>query len=57
VKLVFDMEDVAGFCAGCKKNGLIFGVLHQADGYAFANARDPQGNAISVSSRGYRKQR
>lgn len=56
VKLVLDVKDVAGFCADCKKDGLLFSFLHQADGYVFANARDPAGNAISVSSRAYRKQ-
>jgi predicted enzyme related to lactoylglutathione lyase len=56
VKLVFDVEDVEAFCAGCKKAGLSFGALHKGDGYLFANARDPAGNPISVSSRAFRKQ-
>jgi predicted enzyme related to lactoylglutathione lyase len=55
VKLVFDVADVLAFCAACAKNGLEFGALHQADGYAFANARDPSKNPISVSSRAFRK--
>lgn len=41
VKLIFDVEDVEAFCRRCAENGLEFGVLHQADGYVFANAKDP----------------
>lgn len=55
VKLVFDVEDVEGFCARSKENGLVFSALHQGQGYVFANARDPARNSISVSSRAYRK--
>lgn len=54
VKLVFDVEDVPSFCEDRAKHGLVFGPLHQADGYIFANGRDPGGNPISVSSRAYR---
>lgn len=57
VKLVFDVEDVETFCTGIKKAGLSFGALHQGDGYVFANARDPDGNPLSVSSRAFRKVR
>jgi len=55
VKLVFDVEDVAAFSAKCAGAGLEFGPLHQADGYVFANAKDPSGNSISISSRAFRK--
>jgi predicted enzyme related to lactoylglutathione lyase len=55
VKLVFDVEDVSGFCEKSARNGLIFGAEHRADGYSYANAKDPCGNTISVSSRGFRK--
>jgi predicted enzyme related to lactoylglutathione lyase len=55
VKLVFAVEDVAGFCAARAADGLDFGPLHEADGYVYANARDPSGNPISVSSRAFRK--
>ena len=48
VKLVFDVADVPGFCAAAARDGLRFGPIHQADGYAFANAKDPSGNAISI---------
>lgn len=54
VKLVFDVEDVPGFVAAALAKGLAFGSLHKADGYVFANAKDPDGNAISVSSRVFR---
>ena len=53
-KLVFDVPDVDAFCARAAEHGLEFGTIHQADGYAFANARDPAGNSISVSSRAFR---
>jgi len=55
VKLVFDIADVEAFCARCAKNGLKFGAIHKADGYVFANAKDPCLNPISVSSRAFRK--
>lgn len=53
VKLVFDVEDVAAFCADARAQGLEFGPIHQADGYCFANAKDPSKNNISVSSRAF----
>jgi catechol 2,3-dioxygenase-like lactoylglutathione lyase family enzyme len=55
VKLVFDVVDVERFVVAAGKAGLKFGALHRGDGYVFANAKDPDGNAISVSSRAYRK--
>jgi predicted enzyme related to lactoylglutathione lyase len=54
VKLVFDVKDVPGFSARSAAQGLDFGALHQADGYVFANAKDPAGNSISISSRAFR---
>jgi predicted enzyme related to lactoylglutathione lyase len=57
VKLVFDVDDVEAFCAACAKNGLVFSAVHKGEGYVFANARDPNKNAISVSSRAFRKSR
>lgn len=53
VKLVFDVPDVAAFCRAAQEQGLSFGPIHQADGYVFANARDPSKNSISVSSRAF----
>ena len=55
VKLVFDVEDVPAFCAAAKAKGLEFGKVHEADGYCFANAKDPAKNSIQVSSRAFRK--
>lgn len=55
VKLVFDVEDVEAFCEAAKERGLKFGPIHQADGYCFANAKDPAKNSISVSSRAFAK--
>ena len=54
VKLVFDVRDVESFCADAAGRGFRFGTIHKADGYVFANAKDPAGNAISVSSRAFR---
>jgi catechol 2,3-dioxygenase-like lactoylglutathione lyase family enzyme len=56
VKLVFDVEDVEAFCAERAEHGLIFGPIHQADGYAYANAKDPCQNPIQVSSRAFRRE-
>ena len=53
VKLVFDVEDVSAFCDNAKAKGLEFGTIHQADGYRFANAKDPAKNSIQVSSRAF----
>ena len=51
VKLAFATDDVVGFCAICAEKGLVFGPPHTADGYVFANAKDPSGNSVSVSGR------
>ena len=53
VKLVFDVLDVEAFCRDSEKRGLKFGAIHRADGYCFANAKDPAKNSISVSSRAF----
>jgi catechol 2,3-dioxygenase-like lactoylglutathione lyase family enzyme len=55
VKLVFDVEDVLGFAEKAAKSGLKFGAPHKGDGYIFANAKDPDGNSIAISSRIYAK--
>lgn len=54
VKLVFAVEDVEAFKAESAARGLAFGSTHQANGYAFANAKDPDKNSVSISSRAYR---
>lgn len=53
VKLVFDVEDVPAFLQLASDKGLVCGPIHQADGYVFANAKDPSGNSISISSRAF----
>jgi len=53
VKLVFDVEDVEAFCQHAQERGLTFGAIHRADGYCFANAKDPAKNSICVSSRAF----
>lgn len=55
VKLVFDVTDVEAFKQQCAAQGLEFGSTHRADGYSFANAKDPDKNSVSVSSRAYRQ--
>ena len=55
VKLSFDVEDVEGFCLQAREKGLDFGPVHKADGYVYANAKDPCQNPISISSRAFRK--
>jgi hypothetical protein len=51
--LVFDVEDVVSFHNSSAETGLIFGPVHTADGYAFANCKDPNGNSISISGRAF----
>lgn len=55
IKLMFDVADIDAFKARCLPSGLAFGSTHIADGYAFANAKDPDGNSVAISSRAYRK--
>jgi predicted enzyme related to lactoylglutathione lyase len=55
VKLTFHVVDIPAFVASAAEKGLRFGALHHARGYMFANAKDPDGNSISVSSRVFRK--
>lgn len=54
LKLSFSVTDVDQFVATATAAGLKFGAIHRANGYAFANTKDPDGNSISVSSRKYR---
>ena len=55
VKLVFSVPDVEIFKQKCASLGLEFGATHRANGYSFANAKDPDRNSVSISSRAYRK--
>jgi hypothetical protein len=52
MKLVFAIKDVQAFVRECERAGVHFGVVHHTEGFEFANAKDPAGNSISVSSRG-----
>jgi predicted enzyme related to lactoylglutathione lyase len=54
VKLSFHVPDVEQFKSVAAAHGLAFGATHQANGYAFANAKDPDKNSISISSRSFR---
>ena len=49
VKLVFDVEDVSGFCERSAGKGLKFSAEHQAHGYSYANGKDPDGNNPRIS--------
>ena len=51
---IADVPDVEAFCTQAAERGLPIGAVHKAGGYVFANAKDPAGNAISISSRAYR---
>ena len=55
VKLMFSVSDVEKFKAESAKKGLEFGSIHRANGYQFANAKDPDGNSVAISSRDYRQ--
>ncbi|MEP6835557.1 MAG: VOC family protein, partial [Gemmatimonas sp.] len=54
VKLVFDVPDIEVFKRKCESLGLKFGATHQANGYAYANAKDPDKNSVAISSRAFR---
>jgi hypothetical protein len=44
--------------AGAKlRGGLKFGAVQEADGFEFANAKDPAGNSIPISSGGIVRRR
>ena len=50
-KLAFRVADVAAFVADAAAQGVVFGTIHDGGGYAFANAKDPAGNSVQVTSR------
>jgi predicted enzyme related to lactoylglutathione lyase len=54
VKLSFQVGDVRAFALAAEKKGLVFGPVHEANGYQFANAKDPDRNSVSISSRAFR---
>lgn len=51
-KLVFAVADVHAAKEHFAAAGLKFGKVHEVAGFAFANAQDPEGNPIQISSRG-----
>jgi hypothetical protein len=51
MKIVFAVANVEAFVKAKAREGLKFGVIHRPDGFQFANAKDPAGNSISISSR------
>jgi predicted enzyme related to lactoylglutathione lyase len=54
LKLSFHVPDVAAFATRAAAKGLEFGPVHLANGYSFANAKDPDKNSVSISSRAFR---
>jgi predicted enzyme related to lactoylglutathione lyase len=54
VKLSFHVRDVEAFKLKAASVGLKFGATHQANGYLFANTKDPDKNSVSISSRAFR---
>ena len=53
MKLVFGVADVRAFKTAVERIGLKFGTVHAVEGsHEFANAKDPNGNSICISSRG-----
>ena len=51
-KIVFGVTDVHAAKKQMAARGLKFGKVHEVNGFAFANARDPEGNPIQISSQG-----
>ena len=54
VKLSFHVRDLEAFKLQAASAGLKFGATHQANGYSFDNAKDPDKNSVSISSRAFR---
>ena len=54
VKLSFVVRDVGAFKLESEGRGLKLGATHLTNGYSFANAKDPDKNSVSISSRVYR---
>ncbi|SER02379.1 hypothetical protein SAMN03080615_03650 [Amphritea atlantica] len=46
VKLVFSVQDIEEFKRRSAESGLVFGATHQANGYSFSNAKDPDKNTV-----------
>ncbi|MFU8926927.1 VOC family protein [Acinetobacter puyangensis] len=54
IKLSFDVQNIEQFITQSEQQGLILGAIHHANGYCFANTKDPDGNSVSISSRTFR---
>lgn len=54
IKLVFGVADVPKFKKEREEDGLKFGPIHTVEDFEFANAKDPAGNSVQISSRGVR---
>ena len=52
IKIAFGVADVRQFKKEREAAGLKFGPVHEPGGFLFANAKDPAGNSIQISSRG-----
>lgn len=55
MKIVFGVSNVRKFIAEREDDGLRFGPIHSPGEFEFANAKDPAGNSIQISSRGFKK--
>jgi predicted enzyme related to lactoylglutathione lyase len=55
MKIVFGVSNVKKFKAEREADGLRFGPVHSPGEFEFANAKDPAGNSIQISSRGIQK--
>jgi predicted enzyme related to lactoylglutathione lyase len=55
IKIVFGVSDVRKFKKEREEDGLKFGPIHEAEDFEFANAKDPAGNSVQISSRGLKK--
>ncbi len=52
IKLVFGVVDIRKFKEEREREGLKFGAIHTGGNIQFANAKDPAGNSVQISSRG-----
>ncbi len=51
-KIVFGVKDVSKARALLERRGLKLGVIHRSPHSTFCNGKDPEGNHLSISSRG-----
>ena len=53
MKIVFGVADVRGVKAAKEREGLKLGVVHTVAGIEFCNTKDPAGNSVQISNRGF----